>query len=110
MEAQDWVPAACTLPTAEQPLRVAEFDRLFAAAPVGVRPVSGTELVLELAPAPGRVAEVRDLARRETACCSFFAFAVEDGDPVRVRVTVPRGQVDVLAALAARATRPSAAA
>ena len=28
-----WVPAdACTLPTAEQPLRVAEFDGLFATA------------------------------------------------------------------------------
>ncbi|MGW4959586.1 hypothetical protein ACWEPL_20370 [Nonomuraea sp. NPDC004186] len=23
---QQWVPSACTLPTAEQPLRVAEFD------------------------------------------------------------------------------------
>ena len=25
----DWTPATCTLPTAEQPLRVAEFDDLF---------------------------------------------------------------------------------
>ncbi|MEV6153769.1 hypothetical protein AB0L53_25835 [Nonomuraea sp. NPDC052129] len=27
---QQWVPSECTLPTAEQPLRVAEFDALFA--------------------------------------------------------------------------------
>ncbi|MFD6394998.1 hypothetical protein [Nocardia sp. NPDC060259] len=26
----DWVPDACTLPTVEQPIRVAEFDRFFA--------------------------------------------------------------------------------
>ena len=25
-----WVPEACTLPTVEQPVRVAEFDELFA--------------------------------------------------------------------------------
>ncbi|HET6741695.1 MAG TPA: hypothetical protein VFH76_22285 [Kribbella sp.] len=25
-----WVPDACTLPTAERPFRVAEFDQLFA--------------------------------------------------------------------------------
>ena len=25
-----WVPEACTLPTVEQPLRLAEFDSLFA--------------------------------------------------------------------------------
>ncbi len=27
-----WVPDACTLPTVDQPLRVAEFDDLFARA------------------------------------------------------------------------------
>ena len=30
MAEDDWVPAACTLPTTEQPLRRAEFDGLFA--------------------------------------------------------------------------------
>ncbi|MBB6551859.1 hypothetical protein [Nonomuraea rubra] len=34
-----WVgPSACTLPTVEQPLRVAEFDALFAGAVQGVAP------------------------------------------------------------------------
>ena len=27
----DWAPEACSLPTAERPLRVAEFDELFTA-------------------------------------------------------------------------------
>jgi hypothetical protein len=27
---EDWTPDACTLPTADRPLRVAEFDELFA--------------------------------------------------------------------------------
>jgi hypothetical protein len=31
-----WVPEACTLPTVEQPLRVAEFDDLFATALRGI--------------------------------------------------------------------------
>ena len=36
------VPAACTLPTAEQPLRVAEFTDLFAALLSGVERTSPT--------------------------------------------------------------------
>ncbi|MEV4838269.1 hypothetical protein AB0K05_27425 [Nonomuraea sp. NPDC049486] len=43
---QAWVPSACTLPTAEQPLRVAEFDALFADA---VRAVARPD---RTAPAP----------------------------------------------------------
>jgi hypothetical protein len=34
-----WVPEACTLPTVEQPFRVAEFDDLFAVALCDVRRV-----------------------------------------------------------------------
>lgn len=30
--AEEWVSSACTLPTTEQPTRVAEFDGLFASA------------------------------------------------------------------------------
>ena len=40
----DWAPDACTLPTAERPLRVAEFDDLFTfvvrAEAVSERPVA----------------------------------------------------------------------
>ncbi|WP_245718914.1 hypothetical protein [Micromonospora rhizosphaerae] len=38
----DWVPEACTLPTAERPLRVAEFDELFATALRGQTRLSPT--------------------------------------------------------------------
>jgi hypothetical protein len=99
----NWVPTACTLPTSEQPLRRAEFDALFATALRSVHRGSRTELALTLAPAPGRADAVRDLVRRETECCSFFDFRLEDGDPLRLLVTVPDAYAGVLDALAARA-------
>jgi hypothetical protein len=103
----DWVPAACTLPSADRPLRVAEFDELFAAAVRDVQRSGPTELAVTLAAAPGRADLVRDLTRRETECCSFFTFRLEDGDPLRLRVTVPPAHTDVLDALAERAARPA---
>jgi hypothetical protein len=103
----DWAPAACTLPSADRPLRVAEFDELFAAAVRDVHRSGPTELALTLAAAPGRADLVRDLTRRETECCSFFTFRLEDGDPLRLRVTVPPAHTDVLDALAQRASRPA---
>ena len=103
----EWVPEACTLPSADRPPRVAEFDDLFAAAVLGVHRGGPTELALTLAAAPGRAELVRDLTRRETECCSFFTFRLEDGDPLRLRVTVPPAYTDVLDALADRATRPA---
>ena len=36
--ADDWAPDACTLPTTERPLRVAEFDDLFASVLRSERP------------------------------------------------------------------------
>jgi hypothetical protein len=101
----DWAPAACTLPTSEQPLRLAEFDALFATALRSVHRDGRTELALTLTAAPGRVDVVRDLIRRETDCCSFFEFRLEDGDPLRLLVTVPTAYTDVLVALATRAAR-----
>ncbi|HEV7656358.1 MAG TPA: hypothetical protein VGP36_16710 [Mycobacteriales bacterium] len=99
-----WAPAACTLPTAERPVRLAEFDDLFATAVRGVDRRSPTQLTLTLAADPGRV---RDLARRETACCSFFTFRLTDGDPLLLDIAVPPAYVDVLDALAERAgSRP----
>ena len=69
-----WVPRECTLPTAAQPLRVEEFDALFARAMGSVqRPTpSRLEVVLPSAAAPA----ARDLVARETACCSFFTFTL----------------------------------
>ncbi|MFG1754168.1 hypothetical protein [Streptosporangium sandarakinum] len=51
-----WTPSACTLPTAEQPLRVAEFDALFIDAVRGVARPEPTRLRLELLFSPGNAA------------------------------------------------------
>ncbi|MEV5559925.1 hypothetical protein AB0L44_40315 [Nonomuraea wenchangensis] len=99
-----WVPSACTLPTAEQPLRVAEFDALFAEAAQGVTRPEPTRLRLELVFSTDNAARAAELAARENGCCSFFTFtlAIADGS-LALEVTVPTEHVDVLDALQARA-------
>lgn len=102
------VPDACTLPTAARPLRLAEFDALFATAVDEVRQVDPTHARLRLAGPAGLAAAVRDLTARETGCCSFFVFTVAaepaaDGEVVVLDVQVPAEHADVLASLAQRA-------
>lgn len=99
------VPAACTLPTAEQPLRVAEFDRLFAdhlrsADRVGPR-------TLDLVLAAESRGTVADLTAREKECCSFFDFDLTDtvDGQLRLRIGVPPTQVAVLDGLSERLPR-----
>jgi hypothetical protein len=102
------IPDACSLPTAEQPLRLAEFDALFTTAVREVTAVSPTHIRLRLSGPPGLEATVRDLAARETQCCSFFAFNVfSDGDALILDIEVPAAHADVLAALAGRASAVS---
>lgn len=99
----NWAPQACTLPTAEQPLRIAEFDNLFAEGLRALERQAPTELTLTLDSATEETA--RDLAARESSCCSFFGFTFTPGDSgtLQLQVTVPPAHVDVLDALAARA-------
>lgn len=107
--AESWVPQACTLPTQEQPLRVAEFDALFAASLTGVQRPEPTRARLLLA--ADAEPEARDLAARETGCCSFFTVSFDQADAaagtgsgvVSMDVGVPAAQVAVLDALVARA-------
>lgn len=96
-----WVPDACTLPTAEQPLRIAEFDDLFASAlRDSARPVP-TRLTLVLD--ADTEARTRDLIRRESQCCSFFAFAIgRDGARLQLDIEVPESHVAVLDAIERR--------
>ncbi|AGB23343.1 hypothetical protein Mycsm_03022 [Mycobacterium sp. JS623] len=100
---EDWAPDACTLPTTERPLRVAEFDDLFTfVVRAERRQPQRLELVLQ------RIVEApaRELARRESACCSFFTFEFEAVDEdVLMRIGVPPEHVAVLDALEARITR-----
>src|SRR3954451_22420430 len=97
-----WVPPACTSPTAQRPVRSAEFDALFATALWGQWRLSPTVLRWRLD--PGAEQGARELAARESACCSFFLFSFgSDGDAVRLDVEVPAAHVEVLDALAGRA-------
>jgi hypothetical protein len=100
--AEDWAPEACTLPTAERPLRVAEFDDLFAFVVRAERP---EPTLLELMLPSDVETTARDLARRESECCSFFRFEFETvGDDVVMRIGVPPERLEVLDALEARAS------
>ena len=97
-----WVPEACTLPTVERPLRLAEFDDLFTTALLGQERISPTRLRWNLDPAAQQEAE--DLTAREASCCSFFTFSFTTiGDGLQVDVEVPAEQVAVLDALNDRA-------
>jgi hypothetical protein len=99
-----WVSESCTLPTAEQPLRLAEFDDLFASALRGQRRLSPTALRWDLDPAAE--SRARDLAGRESSCCSFFTFTFRAGaGAFEMDVEVPAAHVDVLDALAERGLR-----
>ena len=104
-----WAPEACTLPLLERPLRLSEFDMLFAHGLRAQERLSPTVLRWTLDPMAESTA--RYLAARETACCSFFTFDVTArGEAVLVDVRVPPTQVKVLDGLAARASAGLAAA
>ena len=99
----DWAPDACTLPTAERPLRVAEFDDLFTSVRRSERP---RPTLLDVVLPRDIEATGRDLARRESECCSFFTFEFESvGDDVVMHIAVPPEHVEVLDALEVRAKR-----
>jgi hypothetical protein len=112
-----WVPVdACTLPTVDRPLRVAEFDDLFATALRDVRhQATGTPWArLMLAGDETLADRVRRLAEAESSCCSFFTFTVTELGPetsaavgqarIAVDIAVPSAGADVLEALVDRAT------
>ncbi|MEW2356266.1 hypothetical protein [Spirillospora sp. NPDC029432] len=106
----EWTPRACTLPTAERPLRLAEFDALFAEAVTRVRPTGPGQVRLELRPDPAVAARAAELATRETGCCSFFTFTLTTtGGALALDVTVDEPHIEVLDALAARAADRSTA-
>ena len=99
---------ACTLPTTQRPLRLDEFDALFAESVRTVERTADT-VRMHLTGATGLRGRVRDLAERETACCSFFTFLVDghDGD-LRLEISAPPERRDILIALAERARELSA--
>jgi hypothetical protein len=109
-ESRSWVPDACTLPTAEQPLRAARFDQFFASSVRAVTRPGPGRARLDLRPAPDVAARAAELAATETECCSFFTFTLTaSGGALTLDVSVPAGQVAVLDALAGRAAAAAAA-
>lgn len=108
-DGRGWVAVdACSLPTVEQPLRVAEFGELFTEALREVRRLSPTHLRLDLDPTAEAAA--RDLAARETDCCAFFSFTITTGPATtRLDIEVPVGRSEVLDGLAKQATATQAA-
>jgi hypothetical protein len=106
VSANGWVPDACTLPTVQLPLRLAEFDQLFADSVRGLDRLGPEHLRMYLDSAEQVEATVRDLTARETQCCSFFTFTIERPEPdsLTLDVRVPTAHIPVLDALADRAT------
>ena len=103
-------PEACTLPTVERPLRIAEFDRLFATAAAPVERLGPQIARIVLPPRPELAADAANLVVRETQCCSFFAFALTaTGGRLHLDVTVPENQIEVLDAIVGWVERARAA-
>ena len=104
VRAMTWVPEACALPTADQPLRVAEFDALFATAVRPAERVGPTGLRIHLPAGEETESTVRELVARETMCCSFFSFDVRHvPGETELDVRVPESQAAVLDAMGRRA-------
>ncbi|GII05298.1 hypothetical protein [Planobispora takensis] len=100
----EWAPAECTLPTEERPLRLAEFDTLFASALRGLERVAPTHLRLVLDGGVQVEETARDLTARESGCCSFFTFTLTPGgERLALDVEVPAVHAKVLDGLATRA-------
>jgi hypothetical protein len=102
----DRVSDVCTLPVADQPLRLAEFQALWKAA---VRPAERLAPLHLRVTVPGGedvAAAVRDLAERETRCCSFFTFSVSTPQPgaVVLDIEVLADHREVLDSLEAHAS------
>jgi hypothetical protein len=98
----------CTLPVAAQPFRVMEFDELFRSQIRPPRRIDAHRVEFTFANANDLYAHVSDLVARETACCSFFEFtidedAVADQDHLMLRIGVPASRAEVLEALTERA-------
>ena len=107
-EETGWVPDSCSLPTVEQPLRVAEFDRLFRESVMRSIRLDATRLELLLA--ADAVTSAQSLAQREVGCCSFFRFDFDvRGPDVVMQISVPPSRTEVLDALTVRVSASLAA-
>ncbi|MGW7262254.1 hypothetical protein [Streptomyces sp. NPDC054842] len=99
----DRVPQSCTLPKEERPLRVAEWDGLFAERLREVSRPHPLRLRLDLGSDTSVEGPIRALVEKESGCCSFFTFTVTTHTgALLLDVTVDEVHAPVLNALAAR--------
>lgn len=96
-------PAACALPLADLPGRMAEWDALIAES-VDVAGVGRGRVRLTLDRARTSPAAVADLAGREAQCCSFLTFELTVGErELTLEVTADAGHEEALDVLVRRA-------
>jgi hypothetical protein len=100
-----WAPVECTLPFDERPERMAEFDELFASALRGLARPAPALLRLALDGTDRVEGQVRELVRKEQACCPLFDFTIgrADDGALLLEVRVADGHIGTLDALASRA-------
>lgn len=88
--------AACTVPTADRPLRVAGVDARFAAHLRGVERPAATEARPVMVGGPDVADRVQRLADAESSCCVFLdGIVTERRDEVVPAVAVPPAYTDV---------------
>jgi hypothetical protein len=86
-------PIACTLQGGSYQERL---DWIAELARDGLHSHNRTDLVLELRFAAEVVARVREMVRKEEACCAFLAFELGEADgEVRLTITAPEKARDV---------------
>lgn len=100
------VAEACTLPTVERPARSAEWGSLFREV-IAAESRGSQSGRLRFPVDAALERRVRDVASRESSCCSFFTFQVSEGvdaagaETMILDVSVPPSQSAVLDAFIA---------
>ncbi|MFR9802628.1 thioredoxin family protein [Pseudonocardia sp. RS010] len=104
LEQDSWVPGdVCTLPSGDQPARLAEFEELFRSVQ-GIERADRSWLRLRLARADDVELYARELTAKESQCCSFFDFTIaRDGAGLVLDVRVPADKAGVLDGLTEQA-------
>jgi hypothetical protein len=84
------LPLACALGPADGAARHRRWQRLADQAAPAAR-LAGHQLEVRYQPGPGVLDELRSLARAESECCSFVAWAVTEqaGNPVLIVTADP---------------------
>jgi hypothetical protein len=100
LRSMNWVPDECTLPTADRPLRTAQFREVFGELARDVERAAPGRLRLTLTASPEVAGRVAELAVRETECCSFFEFTLTAGKGLSLEIAVPKGREEILDAMA----------